>query len=184
MSEDRGGSTERGEHLQLAGAVGDMVLAAQDVGHAHVDVVDHAGQEVEPAAVGPANDRIADQRRIEALLTPDEVGPFDRAVVREPEPPMGGDIGGRRRVIGLAFVDRGEASPEQHLAAEIEFLGRFVAGIDPPGGAQPRELAIVQREAVGLAEDGAGDQPEPRQIVLDRSVERGGRSFAVGIVDP
>ena len=57
-----GCGAQRVEHLQLDGAVRDMVLAAHDVGDVQVDVVDHAGQQVEPAAVGAADDRVADQQ--------------------------------------------------------------------------------------------------------------------------
>ena len=45
------------------GAVRDMVLAAHDVGDAKVDVVDHARQQVEPAAVLAPDDRVAEQLR-------------------------------------------------------------------------------------------------------------------------
>ena len=55
MGEVRRLGAERVEHLQLDGAVRDMVLAAHDVGDAKVDVVDHAGQQIEPAAVGAAD---------------------------------------------------------------------------------------------------------------------------------
>ena len=57
---------ERLEHLDLRGAVRHMVLAANDVGDAEVDVVDHARQQIEPAAVLAANDGIAEQLRVEA----------------------------------------------------------------------------------------------------------------------
>ena len=48
-----------------------------------------------------------------------------------------------RRIGGFALVNRRQAAPEQDLAAKIQFLGRFVAGIDPPGRLQPFELAFI-----------------------------------------
>ena len=40
--------TERGEHLDLAGGVGHVILAAQHIGDAHRDIVDHRWQQVQP----------------------------------------------------------------------------------------------------------------------------------------
>ena len=55
-----------------------MVLTADDVGDAKVDVVDHARQQIEPAAVLAAHDGVGQQAGIEPLLAADEVVPFDR----------------------------------------------------------------------------------------------------------
>ena len=52
---------QRLEHLDLRRAVRDMVLAAHDVGDAQVDVVDHARQQIEPAAVVAADHRVGQQ---------------------------------------------------------------------------------------------------------------------------
>ena len=81
---------QRREHLQLNRAVRHMVLAADDVGDAKVDVVDHAGQQIEPAAVGAPDDGIADQPRVEPLVAADQVVPLDRRVMIQPEPPVRG----------------------------------------------------------------------------------------------
>ena len=66
-----------------------MVLAAHNVGDAKVDVVNHARQQIEPAAVLAPDDRVGQKLGVEALRPADEVGPFDRRAMVEPEPPMG-----------------------------------------------------------------------------------------------
>ena len=48
VREGRERRAERGEHLDLGRGVGDMILAAQHMGDAHVDIVDHRGEHVEP----------------------------------------------------------------------------------------------------------------------------------------
>ena len=37
-----------GKHLNLNRSIGNMIFAAQYIGHAHFDVVNHTGQHVEP----------------------------------------------------------------------------------------------------------------------------------------
>jgi hypothetical protein len=160
-----------------------MILAAHDVRHRHVDVVDYARQQIEPAAVGAADDGIADQRRVEFLRSADEVGPFDRRAMVEPEAPMWGDALGHRRVGGFPLIHGRQPASEQHLAAQVELLGRFVAGINSPRFTKPLELALVEGKAFGLAKDRRGLQPEPRQVIADRLVILGGRALGVGIVD-
>ena len=55
-----------------------------------------------------------------------------------------------RLALGLAFINRRQSAPEQHLAAKLELLGGLVAGIDSARRFQPFELAFVQIEALGL----------------------------------
>jgi hypothetical protein len=70
---------ERGEHLDLQRRVRDVVLAAQHVGYAHLDIVDRARQHVQPRTVGAPHDRVAELRRLEMLRPADAVGPLDRS---------------------------------------------------------------------------------------------------------
>ena len=78
-----------------------MVLAAHDVGDAEIDVVDHARQQVEPAAVLAPDNGIAQQLRVEPLLTADQVGPDDRRIMVELEAPVRRAALGHRCVLGL-----------------------------------------------------------------------------------
>ena len=166
-----------------------MILAAHDVGHAHGDVVDHARQHVEPAAVGAADDRIAERRRIEPLGSADQIVPRDRRVV-EAEAPVRPDAAGldrgTRRVAELqrgAIVDRRQPAPEQHLTLEIELLRGLIGGIDAPRRAQFGKALLVQCAALGLAHLAVGGEAEPDEIVADRLREGLGRALGIGIVE-
>src|SRR5437588_950251 len=101
----------------------------------------------------------------------------------EPETPVRLAALRRRRVGGLSFVDGWQPAPEQHLAAKVELLSGFVAGIDSARLAQPLELARVEVESLGLTNDPVWRQAEPFEIVADRAVELGRRALAVGVVD-
>ena len=175
---------QRLEHLDLRRAVRDMVLAADDVGDAELDIVDDARQQVEPAAVLAAHDGVAEQPGIEALLAADEVIPDDRRIMVEPEAPMRRAAFGHRSFGRLAFIDGRQAAPEQHLAAQLELVRRFVAGIDAAGVLQPLEFPFVEFEALGLADDSIGIEAHPCKIVPDCVIEFSRRAFAVGVVDP
>jgi hypothetical protein len=160
-----------------------MVLAPDDVGHAEVDIVDHARQQVKPAAVFPPHNRIRQQFGIEPLFAADQVVPSDRSVVFQPEPPMRSATFRDRSIGRLAFVDRRQPAAEQDLPAKVQFFRRLVAGVDTIGGLQPLELPFVEIEAVGLPERSVKGQAKPFEIVPDRLVEIESRALAVGVVD-
>ena len=134
VREDRRRAPEGLEDLDLHRRVGDVVLAADHVGDAEVDVVDDRGQRVEVGAVLAHQHRVGQRGAIHMGLAADEVGPGDGAVI-EPEAPMGaaplpfqprpvlvGEVEGR------AVVDRRQAAGELALAAELELVRRLVAG--------------------------------------------------------
>src|ERR1700742_497926 len=102
-----------------------MVLAANDVSHSKIDVVDHAWQKIEPAPVFAADHGIAEQFGVELLLAADEVAPGDRRFMVEPEAPVRLATWGRRLVFSPALIDWRQAAPEQHLAAKLQLLGRL-----------------------------------------------------------
>src|SRR4051812_6288482 len=83
-----------------------------------------------------------------------------------------------RLAFGLALVDRRQPSSEQHLAAELELLGRLVASIAPASRFKSTKLAFVQVETLGLPNDHVGREPQPLEIVADRRVKLRGRSLA------
>ncbi len=151
---------------------------------AEVDIVDHRGQQIEPAAILAPDDRVAEQPGIERLLAADQVGPGNRRVMLEPEAPVRRAAFGRRRIGWRALVNRGQSASQEYLAAKFELLRRLEAGIDSPGRLEPLELALIQREALGLAHDTVGREAEPVEIVANAQVERRGRALGVGVVDP
>src|SRR4051812_6195939 len=120
MGERRRLGAERLEHLNLRGAVRHMVLAANDMGDAQIDVVDDARQQVEPTAVLTSNHPVAEQLWIEPLLAANEIGPGDWPLVIETEAPMRCAAFGHPRAFGWALIDRRQAAPEQNLAAKLE----------------------------------------------------------------
>ncbi len=123
-----------------------MVLAAHDMRYSEVDVVDDAGQQVEPAAILPADNGVGQQPGIEPLRPSDEVGPFDRRIMIEAEAPVRRSAFGRSGIRGLALVNRWKSAPEQHLAPKLELLRRLVAAIDAPRSLQPLEFTLIEIE--------------------------------------
>ncbi len=67
MPEGRRRRAERLEELDLRRGIGDMVLAANDMGDAEIDVVDHARQGVEIAAIGAHQHGIGQRSGIDML---------------------------------------------------------------------------------------------------------------------
>ena len=182
---------QRDEHLDLGCRVRDMILAAQHMRDAHIHIVNDRWQHVEPAAVGAANHRVRQQFGIETLLAADEVGPGDRLVMIQLEPPMGrapfgligGDLVRCQRQRG-AIIDRRQAATQQDLAPQLQFLLRFIGGIDMAGGLQRLELLLIQGEAIRLLFLRVPAQAKPLQVGADRRRIIGARPFQIGVVQP
>ena len=83
----------------------------------------------------------------------------------------------------FALVDRRQAAPEQHLAAKVQFLRGFVAGVDPAGPLQPFEFALVDFEPLRLAIDRIGNEPsQSRSVTIDATCSSF-EAFGIRIVD-
>ncbi len=191
MREARRRAPERGEHLDLQRGVGNMVLAAQHIGDAHRDIVDRARQHVEPRAVGAADHRVGQLRRLEMLVPAHSVLPFDRRIMVELEAPVGRDaFRGEIRMLGLgqlqcrAVVDRRQAAPEQHLALEFQLLRSLVGAVDASLRNQPLEILLVELEARRLPLLAVPCEPQPAQIRPDRLDVVLAAPLGVGVVDP
>ena len=87
MRENGHGRAQRLENLDLHRCVGHVILAADDVGDAHIRVVGHAREGVERRAVLADQHGIGDGRRVDLLRAANEVVP-GRAPVFEQEAPM------------------------------------------------------------------------------------------------
>ena len=122
--------TEVARELRARSTVPVIMLTAKD---SEIDIVDDARQQIKPASVLSPNDRVAEQLGIELLGAPDQVVPLDRPVMIEAEAPVRRPALGRRLLRVLALVDRRQAAAQQHLAAKLELLGRFITGVDPAG---------------------------------------------------
>ena len=75
MREGGLGGAERTEDLDLRRAVGDMVLAADDMRDAEGDVVHDRGEAVEVAAVGAHQHRVALARLVDMLRPAHQIVP-------------------------------------------------------------------------------------------------------------
>src|ERR1700674_4880214 len=80
MAEDRGRGGERLEQLNLRRGVDDMVLAANDVGDAEIDVVDDARQRIEIGAVRSHQHGVRQRSGIHMLPPALELKLFPRLV--------------------------------------------------------------------------------------------------------
>ena len=165
-----------------------MVVAADDMGDAHVVVVDHDRQHVGRVAVAAQQDEI-----VEVLVLPDHAAldlvlDHGLAGLRRLEPDRRLDAGrrlGRIAVAPQAVVEPGAALGARLLAHRREFLRRGVAAIGLAGGQQCFGDLAVPRGAAELVDDVAVPiEPEPFQPVQN-GVDRGlGRALAVGVLDP
>ena len=180
---------ERPEHLDLRAAVGDVILAADDMGDGEGDVVDHRGEAVEIAAVGAHQHRIALARFVDMLRPAHQIVPAHflggelEAPVRtaafalQPRPVGVGEF--QRR----AVVDRRPALGEQALALELELLRRLVAGIEPARGDELVARRVVVRQPVRLLLLARPVEAEPLQVAFDRRLVLGLAARPVGVVE-
>ena len=168
-----------------------MILAAHDMGNAHIDIVDRRGQHIQPRSVGAADDRIGQQFRIEMLRPPHQIVPLDGRIMIELEAPVGSDarclfrrpiVGGQRQ--RGAFIDRRQPARCEHLAADVQLFGGLVTGIDSACGDQPVERGFIEGEAAGLACLAIGRHPQPGEIGADAVDEPFFGPGQIGVVDP
>src|SRR3546814_3164452 len=79
---------------------------------------------------------------------------------------------------------RSQPARQQYLAADIEFLGRLVTGIDARARLQPLEPGFIERKPLRLPHLAVDIEPEPCEVGADARDIVLFRAFAVGIVDP
>ena len=79
-----------------------MILTADNIRDAKIDIVDDRWQHVEPSAIGAAHDGIGQGGCVEMAFTAHAVVPQDRRFGIEPEAPVRRDAGGgKARMIGV-----------------------------------------------------------------------------------
>src|SRR5690606_28986185 len=147
---------QRLEDLDLGAGVGDVVLAPDDVGDLHVDVVDDRRQRIEEQPVLADQHRVGHGGGVHLGVAARQVFPGD-ALAFQLEAPVraaafgleGGLLGvGQRQ--GGAVVDRRLAARQLHLAAAVQFVGRFIAGIEAALGLQAGGGLFIAVEPLGL----------------------------------
>ncbi len=165
-----------------------MVVAADDVGDAHVVVVDHDREHVGRRAV-----RAQQHEIVEVLVLPDHAPLhliLDRGLARERrlEPDRGLRTG--RRVAGIAIAP----APIIKLCAPffarlLSHLGKLIRGriatVRMPGRQQSLDHRAVTVDTGELIDGLAVPiEAEPGQSVENGVDRRRGRALAVGILDP
>src|SRR5262249_18656139 len=178
---------ERLVDLRLPRGVGEMIIAADDVGHIHVVVVDDDREHVGRGLVGAEQYEV-----VEVLVLPDHAA-LDRilddglAFGRRFQPDHGLDAGRRLARIAVApaaVVELRAAFAPRGFAHFREFLGTRVTVIGLAGGEQLfRDLAMPRgagelRDRFAVPRDA-----EPSEPVQDRVDGGLGRALAVGVLD-
>jgi hypothetical protein len=172
---------ERPKQRDLRACVRHMVVAANDVADAHLDVVYNGGQRVEIGAVFAHQHRIRQGGQIDGLRTAHDVVPVDfgalrlhRVVgeVRQEEAPVRSAARSLQfRSFGicqlqcLAAINRRQATRQAKATAPLQLLGCFVAGIEQPRPLQPLHCCVVERDAPGLILDRVGRDAEPGEVL-------------------
>ena len=165
-----------------------MVVAADDVGDAHVVVVDHHRQHVGRVAVAAQQHEI-----VEVLVLPDHAAldlvlDHGLAGLRRLEADGRLHAGGRLGRIAVApqpVIEAGAALGARLLAHRRQFLRGGVAAVGLAAGEQLLGDLAMAGGAAELVDDVAVPiELQPFQPVEDRRDRRLGRALAVGVLDP
>ena len=126
-----------------------MVVAPDDVGHAHVVVIDHDGQVVGGRPVGPQQDQIIQVNVLEDHLALDLVVDPRRSHLRRAQADHM-RLPGVDRPLGIA---PGRPDHPAFSPGALALLGQFVGGHEVPVGTPPgQEIQRHFAVAVGAAE--------------------------------
>ncbi len=185
----RGRRAQRPEQLDLHRRVGDMVLAADDVGDARVEIVHDRGQGIKIGAVLAHQNRIGQRGAIDMAVAADQIVPAHDFGL-QPEAPV--RLAARRlqrrafgfgQAQGRAIVNRRRAARDLQAALALQLVRRLVAGIEPPGLLQPFRGGLIEREPLRLAELAVRRDAQPFEIDLDAQRIFLGGSFGIGVVE-
>ena len=174
--------------LDLAEGVGQVIVAADDVGDAHVVVIDDHGVQVGRRAVAAQDDHIVELGIGDAHVALDEIGHDGLAFLRGAQADHRLDVG---RSLGGIAVAPGAVQAERALFGGGGFahggeLGRAeVAAIGAAGGQHLQRHLGVAGLAGGLMDDGfVGVQTEPIESLDDHLGGGIGAALAVGVFHP
>ena len=180
--------SQRVVDLLLARGVDQMVVAADDVGDAHVVVVDHDRQHVGRVAVATQQHEI-----VEVLVLPDHAAldlVLDHGLAGLRCLQADGRLHAGRRLGRIAVppqpvIEAGAPLGARLLAHRRQFLRGGVAAVGLAAGQQLLGHLTVAGGAAELVDDVAVPiEPEPFQPVQNRRNRRLGGTLAVGILDP
>ena len=178
---------ERIVDLLLTRGVDQMVVAANDVGDAHVVIVDHDGEHIGRIAVATQQHEV-----VEVLVLPDYAAldlvlNHGFAGLRRLQPDRGLHADRRFRGIAIApqaVIEARAALGARFLAHRRKFLRRRIAAIGLAAGQQLLGNLAVACGPVELVDDLAIPiEPEPFQPVQNGVDGFPGRSLPVGVLD-
>ena len=143
--------------LHLPRRVGQVVVAPDDVGDAHVDVVAYHAEVVRGAAVRPGEDQVVQFRVIELDPALDLVVHHRGAALRRPEPDGERNALRQRHRCPLrrpagAVIHRLALCLHRRLPLGVQGLRRAYAGIGIPRAQERTEPLLVERHPFGLVE--------------------------------
>ena len=181
---------KRLEQLDLHSGIGDVILAADDMGHFEVQVIDDGGQGVEIAAVLAQQDRIRQRGRVDMAVATHEIRPAHDTGI-ELEPPMrplsfrfeSGSVGGGQAE-GGTIIDRRQAPALLTFALSFELVGSFVARIEAPERLQPFRRRVIKEKALRLPHGERRRDAEPGEIDFDRLNLFLLRTFEISVIEP
>jgi hypothetical protein len=153
----RASQLQRIEQHELARGIGEMIVAAQHMSHAHSRIIDGVAEKEGRRAVRASDDEITDNARREFLRPVDQVDEFNRGVVRYRKPqgwPKPACLPVRpfcrREIAARPGVARRLARHLLQLAGQLEILRRAIARVRQLAGLQPGEQGSIICASLGL----------------------------------
>ena len=134
----------------LLGRVGNMVVAAEHMGHAHVMVVHHHGEVVGGHTVGTAEHHVVKFGNIHGNGALHHVVEHDAALVGHAQAHHAAGTCGKASVAALAVVAGLFPSGAGHFTHGFHFFGRAVAPVGMTGFQKPVDIGVVDVEALAL----------------------------------
>ena len=182
---------EGGVDGELARRRRQQVLAADDVGDAHADVIERVREEVRRRPVGTEDDVVAQERVVPLDPAADDVVDRARAVgrhgqaddVRQPRRLARGALLGRQAP-AAPRVDQGQAGRLAPLPLGCKLVGRAVARVGGPVLDQLGRRGRIEVEPLGLAVRAVVPvDPQPAEHILGLGDRLLGRPCPVGVLE-
>jgi hypothetical protein len=179
-----------GDH-QLSGRVREMILTAQNHGHAAHGVIDDIREKERGRAIGTLHDEITDVRALETLLAVHEIDELDSASVGHFESQRGlTTLGEFRRALDVIQVSARTRITRRLTGGDLRFTNHFdfercaVARVNATNRRETIERLAINIAPLRLLDDLAiPRKAEPLQVCLDLSREFSLAALGIGVFD-